>query len=119
MNVDKSQAGGQVKRSCIELILALRLLVDYAKSKKVKLFILFVDFSKAYDKVPRKTLFSILKKLGCGKRFLKALMDIYKRTIIVLNSEYIRATIGVKQGGPMSCILFIIYLNTQIWMEDT
>ena len=29
----------------------------------------------------------------------------------ILNSEYIKATIGVKQGGPMSCILFIIYLN--------
>jgi hypothetical protein len=116
MNIDKSQAGGHMNRSITELILALRLLVDYAKSKKVKLFILFVDFSKAYDKVPRKTLFTILKKLGCGQRFLKALMAIYKRTINILNSEYIRATVGVKQGGPMSCILFIIYLNVMVLM---
>ena len=43
-------------------------------------------------------------------------MAIYKRTINVLNSEYIRATIGVKQGGPMSCILFIIYLNVMVLM---
>ena len=61
-------------------------------------------------------MFNILKKLGCGKRFLKALMAIYKRTINVLNSEYIRATIGVKQGGPMSCVLFIIYLNVMVLM---
>ena len=43
-------------------------------------------------------------------------MAIYKQTINVLNSEYIRATVGVKQGGPMSCVLFIIYLNVMVLM---
>ena len=111
MVVDNCQAGGQEERGCTEHILALRLIIDYAKKEKVKLFMLFVDFSKAYDKVPRRTLFEILKALGCGKRFLQALISIYNNTINILNSEYIKATVGVKQGGPMSCILFIIYLN--------
>ena len=84
---------------------------DYAKKEKVKLFVLFIDFSKAYDKVPRRTLFNILKRLGCGKRFLCALIAIYKDTVNILNSEYVKASIGVKQGGPMSCLLFVIYLN--------
>ena len=98
-------------RGCVEHILALRLIFDYAKCEKKKLFVLFVDFSKAYDRVPRKTLFSILKNLGCGKRFFKAVMAIYKNTVNILISEYVRSTIGVKQGGPMSCLLFVIYLN--------
>ena len=116
MHVDSCQAGGQEKRGCTEHIIALRLLFDYAKKEKKKLFVIFVDFSKAYDKVPRKVLFEILKKLGCGKRFLSALMAIYKYTLNILNSEYIKATAGVKQGGPMSCILFIIYLNVMVVM---
>ena len=111
MYIDKCQAGGQALRGCIEHVLGLRLIIDYAKKERKKLFIVFVDFSKAYDRVPRKTLFEILKKLGCGKRFLSALIAIYRNTINILNSEYIRATIGVKQGGPMSCLLFVIYLN--------
>ena len=111
IDVDNCQAGGTEKRGCTEHILALRLIIDYAVKEKVKLFILFVDFSKAYDKVPRRTLFNLLKRLGCGKRFLRALIAIYKNTINILNSEYVKATIGVKQGGPMSCLLFIIYLN--------
>ena len=111
MNIDKCQAGGQEERGCVEHLLALRLIIDYAKCEKKKLYILFVDFSKAYDKVPRKTLFSILKKLGCGRRFLRAVIAIYKNTINILNSERIRSTVGVKQGGPMSCLLFVIYLN--------
>ena len=76
--------------------------------EKKKLYVLFVDFSKAYDRVPQRTLFSILKNLGCGKRFLKALMAIYRNTVNILNSEYVRSTIGVKQGSPMSCLLFVI-----------
>ena len=111
MFIDKCQAGGQALRGCLEHILALRLIIDYAKNEKKKLFIVFVDFSKAYDRVPRKTLFDILKRLGCGRRFLGALISVYKKTVNILNSEYIRSTIGVKQGGPMSCLLFVIYLN--------
>ena len=99
------------ERGCIEHVLGLRLLIDYAITEKVKLFVLFVDFSKAYDKVPRRSLFHVLKNLGCGKRFLRALISIYKNTINILNSEYVKATVGVKQGGPMSCLLFIIYLD--------
>ena len=112
MDVDNCQAGGQERRGCVEHILALRLIIDYAIKEKEKLFVLFVDFSKAYDKVPRNTLFGVLKRLGCGKRFLRAIISIYKNTVNILHSEHIRATVGVKQGGPMSCILFIIYLNT-------
>ena len=69
-------------------------------------------------------MFDVLKKLGCVtlvircerdwgcvKRFLRALIAIYKDTINILNSEYVRSTVGVKQGGPMSCLLFVIYLN--------
>ena len=83
------------------------MIIDYAKKEKVKLFVLFIDFSKAYDKVPRRTLFETLKNLGCGKRFLSALLSIYKNTINILNSEYVKATIGVKQGGVASCSSFI------------
>ena len=60
-----------------------------------------------------------MKKLGCGKRFLLAVIAIYKDTVNILNSQYIKATIGVKQGGPMSCLLFIIYLNVLALMLKT
>jgi hypothetical protein len=49
MNVDNCQAGGTEERGCIEHILGLRLIMNYAKNQKQKLFIVFVDFSKAYE----------------------------------------------------------------------
>ena len=55
----REQAGSQKGRGCIEHIVTLRLISDYAFRKKIKLYIIFVDFSQAYDKVSRMVLFSI------------------------------------------------------------
>ena len=66
MHIENCQSGGQEKRGCIEHVLGLRLIIDYAKKERKKLFIVFVDFSKAYDRVPRRLLFKILKDLACA-----------------------------------------------------
>ena len=47
------QAGSQKGRNCIEHIMTLRSFVDYAKTSKLKLYILFTDFEYAYDKIVR------------------------------------------------------------------
>ena len=49
----REQTGGQRNRGCLEQILTLRLLIDYCRSKRKKLHINYVDYSKAYDRVPR------------------------------------------------------------------
>ena len=48
------QAGAQKNRGCIEQILTLRLLIDIARKKARTLYILFIDYQKAYDKVDRR-----------------------------------------------------------------
>ena len=115
-NINKCQAGAQEKRSCLEQILTLRLLCDYAVFKKVKLYVLFVDFSKAYDRVPRRKMIELLRDLGCGKRMLKAIQAMYKCTKHILKSAIINASVGVRQGAPTSCILFIIYIDRLVRM---
>ena len=109
--IDKCQAGGQEKRGCPEQIMSLRLLVDYAKGKKTKLFICFIDFSKAYDRISRPKLFRLLAKLGCGHIMLRALQLLYDTTKNILKTAIINAKIGIKQGGSSSGLLFILYMD--------
>ena len=116
MNIDKAQAGAQKHRGCIEQILTLRLLVEYAKKHKQKLFLLFVDFQKAYDKVPRQKLLQCLKARGCGKMMLLALRALYRCTQFVLQSATITANTGVRQGAPTSCTLFVMYIDNLVRM---
>ena len=65
--IDKCQARAQKGRGCTEQIITLRLLIDLAKYKKRKLYVLFIDFSKAYDRVPQHKLIEYVKSLGCGR----------------------------------------------------
>ena len=108
----REQAGAQKKRGCLEHIVTLRLICDIARRKKYSLFVTFVDFSKAYDYVNRTVLFKMLKRLGCGCIMLAALVNMYQITESVIRTAAITATLGLKQGSPTSCILFVIYILT-------
>ena len=110
----REQSGAQPKRGCIEQIVTLRLLFDVFVRKKLKLYVVFVDFRKAYDLVPRSRLFDILIDLGCGVTMLGALVAMYTNTTNILGSTFITSTIGVRQGSPTSCYLFVIFVDVLI-----
>ena len=57
---DREQAGAQQGRGCQEHIVTLRLLMDYAPCKKNELFVVYEDFSKAYDRVPAEAMLSAI-----------------------------------------------------------
>ena len=112
----REQAGSQRGRGCLEHITTLRLISELAVKKKFKLYIVFVDFAQAYDKVSRVVLFNILKRLGCGATMLLALIAVYKSIQSVIVSALITATMGVRQGSPTSCLLFVLFVNDLIKM---
>ncbi len=107
----REQAGAQKERGCQEQFVTLRLLINYALFKKLKLFVVFVDFTKAYDTVPRDKLMRVLRSIGCSLLMITAIATLYYCTKSILGTAIITATVGVRQGSPTSCILFIIYLN--------
>ncbi len=107
----REQAGSQRNRGCIEHIVTLRLLIDYAFCKRKKLFIVFVDFSKAYDRLDRVKLVNILKKLGCGMVMLAAIVAMYVCTSSILGTSVITTVLGVRQGSPIPCLLFVVFMN--------
>ena len=109
-HLDREQAGAQKGRGCTEQIVTLRLLFEYALSKRALLFVVFVDFSKAYDNVPRAALARTLKALGCGS-LMMAITGLYYDTRMLLGAAVITATVGVRQGSPTSCFLYTLYVN--------
>ena len=109
-------SGSSKRKGCIEHILSLRLLIDFARYRKKKLYVLFVDYSKAYDRVPRMKMVEYLKSLGCGKLMLLAIHAMYKCTKNILKSAIIESSIGVRQGAPTSCLLFVIYIDKMVKM---
>lgn len=75
---------------------------------------MFVDFAKAYDNVKRNILFAILKRLGCGMLMMTAIISMYTVTNSILGTALISACVGVRQGSPTSCLLFVLCVNDMI-----
>jgi hypothetical protein len=75
----------------------------------------FVDLKKAYDTVSREALWDTLENLGFAGKFMNILKALYARDNIqvVVNgirSEPIYPSRGLKQGCPLSPVLFSIYI---------
>ena len=107
----REQAGAQEKRGCLEHITSLRLLCEMARRKKLTLFVTFIDFAQAYDRVPRHTLFRVLCRLGCGSAMLCTLVAMYSVTESWIGAALVLITLGVRQGSPTSCLLFIVLVD--------
>lgn len=110
----REQAGAQRGRGCTEHIVTLRLLMDIARRNKKKLYVMFVDFSSAYDRVSRPLMLALLKRLGCGSVMLCAVASMYQVTQSVVGTAVFAVAVGVRQGSPTSCLLFILYVNDLI-----
>ena len=100
--------------ACTDHILALHIWISIAKASHKKLYILFVDFSKAYDRVSRSKLMSMLKSSGCGRVLLRAVFIMYKVTKLLYENTTIQTNTGVKQGSPSSGFLFTFFINPLI-----
>jgi hypothetical protein len=82
-----------------------------------KLYTCFVDFRKAFDIVPREKLWRVLEGIGVGGRFFACLRSMYSQDQACVShpTEGLSSTfpciIGVKQGCPLSPLLFRLYID--------
>ena len=75
---------------------------------------LFIDFSKAYDRIPRAALMRKLKRMGCGPAMVVAIACMYSGPQMALGAVVITVTVGVGQGSPSSCFLLAFFKNDLI-----
>ena len=103
----------------------LRLLEKRRHAKEGKgTYVFFLDVQKAYDTVWRKGLLYKLHKLGIRGKMYKLLAALYTDTTSSVISEsgvesrVFKISEGVRQGDPLSCILFNLFFNDLVEAID-
>ena len=112
----RNQNGFRKGRSTTPQILALRRLIEELKISNKQAYIVFVDFSKAFDSVNRKAMLHILLNYGIPDEIVNAIAIMYDNP-----SSFVQAfdcptkefftTTGILQGDTMAPYLFVIVVD--------
>jgi hypothetical protein len=123
--IGKNQFGFRKGRGTRDAIGVLRMLCERSIENDNDIYICFVDFEKAFDRVNWVIMMDILKNLGVDWRDRKLITDLYMRQEAVIRidegeSEPGVIGRGVRQGCPLSPLLFSIYAEMMMKeaMED-
>ena len=114
--IHPTQFGGLRNRRCQDHILNL----SSTFRESVGSYSLYIDFNKAFNSVPHTTLFTVLYRLNFPTPLVNLIQSLYRapRDFPVMlghtHSSHLQ-TRGVRQGCPMSPILFCRYLNVLLF----
>ena len=114
----KEQAGFRRGFSTIDHIFTLYSMVNNCLygNKRSKLYVVFIDYRKAFDSINRNKLWEALEETGVSTKMINIIKAIYKQVIAKVKfgnkySEAINCPLGVKQGCLLSPALFSVLIN--------
>lgn len=131
----EEQAGFRRNRGCTDQTNTLRIILEQSAEWNAPLFITFVDFERAFDTIDRSAIWTALTQKGIPSKLVRIIKALYSdaETSILHNgclSSPLRIEVGVKQGCPLSPVLFNTVLDEVMkkaittprginWVNDT
>merc|ERR1712121_308888 len=103
-------------KSTTDAIFIIRQLKEKYQEKKLKLYHIFVDLEKAFDRVPREVIRWALRRQKVPKRLINLIMALFYDTksrvkTLAGISEDFDIEVGVHQGSSIGPLLFIIVME--------
>ena len=117
--VPDTQCGFRLNRSTVDMIFCLRQLQEKSIEQDRPLYIVCVDFTKAFDSVGRTGLWHLLRKYGCPEKFTTMIESLHTGMMVNVRnrgkvSDTFAITNGVKQGCVQALTLFFIFLSAML-----
>lgn len=112
----REQAGFRAGRGTREQTFTLRNIIEQSLEWNASLYLVFIDYMKAFDSIHQDTLWKIMKLYGVPSKFIKLVRMFYSDVKCSVISDggltnWFEVKSGVKQGCVMSGFLFLLMVD--------
>jgi hypothetical protein len=113
------QTGFRPNRSTIDNIFIILQIYEKCYEYNIELHNVFVDFTQAFDSVNRSMIPECLKQYRVPRKLIKLVQATLQRTKVKVKinndmTEQFEITSAIKQGDPLSALLFSIVMDVII-----
>ncbi|KAK3515281.1 hypothetical protein QTP70_013483 [Hemibagrus guttatus] len=114
--LDWATGGGTGGRGTLDQLYTLHRVLEGSWEFAQPVHMCFVDLEKAFDRVPRDILWEVLWEYGVRGPLLRAVQSLYNRSrslvrIASCKSNLFPVHVGLRQGCPLSPVLFIVFMD--------
>ncbi|KAJ8035265.1 hypothetical protein HOLleu_22431 [Holothuria leucospilota] len=114
--INEFQSCGVPGRSIHSNLYVVRDIIKWCQLKRSSCALVSIDQQKAFDKVNWEFLHSVLNKLNFGENFVKWVTILYNDICsrVLINghlSDEVYMSRGVRQGCPLSPLLYVLYVE--------